>query len=165
MEPHAVGVTILVSLVSFCSSHSCHRCHLRLESSVAAEPRWAIGRFYPSVAASEAIREIAWESDRRFAGRAIEVRHRLRAACEGSFANARVRIEQKRFRFLYSDSREVIDETYPRGFLEHLAKVIAVLLITPCDAVRLTNPCGSPHHAILSLRTLSATVVPMKSPH
>src|SRR5438874_4984385 len=105
MEPHAVGVTILVSLVSFCSSHSCHRCHLRLESSVAAEPRWAIGRFYPSVAASEAIREIAWESDRRFAGRAIEVRHRLRAACEGSFANARVRIEQKRLRFLYSGSR------------------------------------------------------------
>src|SRR5439155_26261590 len=114
MEPHAVGVTILVSLVSFCSSHSCHRCHLRLESSVAAEPRWAIGRFYPSAAASEAIREIAWESEsnRRFAGtRAIEVRHRLRAAGESSFANARVRIEQKRFRFLYSDSGEVVDET------------------------------------------------------
>src|SRR5205823_14352115 len=50
------------------SSHSCHRCHLRLESSVAAEPRWAIGRFYLSVAVSEAIREIAWESDRQFAG-------------------------------------------------------------------------------------------------
>ena len=125
------------------SSHSCHRCHLRLESSVAAEPRWAIGRFYLSVAVSEAIREIAWESDRRFAGtREIEVRHRVKAAGESSFANARVRIEQKRLRFLYSGSREVVDETYPRGFLEHLAKVIAVLLITPCDAVRLTTFAG-----------------------
>ena len=74
--------------------------------------------------------------------RAIEIRHRLKAAGESSFANARVRIEQKRLRFLYSDSREVIDETYPGRFLEHLAKVIAVLLIIPCDAVRLTTLAG-----------------------
>src|SRR6184192_1366036 len=92
----------------------------------------AIGRFYPSVAASEAICEIAWESDRRFAGtREIEVRHRVKAAGEGSFANARVRIEQKRLRFLYSDSREIVDEIHSRGFLEHLAKVI------PADISRL----------------------------
>ena len=74
--------------------------------------------------------------------RAIEVRHRVKATGESSFANARVRIEQKRLRFLYSDSREVIDETYPGRFLEHLAKVIAVLLIIPCDAVRLTTLAG-----------------------
>ena len=90
----------------------------------------------PSVAASVTIREIAWESDRRFAGtREIEVRHRVKAAGESSFANARVRIEQERLRFLYSNSGEVVDEIHPRGFLEHLAKVIAGLLITPCDAV------------------------------
>ena len=76
--------------------------------------------------------------------RAIEVRHGVKAAGESSFANARVRIEQKRLRFLYSGSREVVDETYPRGFLEHLAKVIAVLLITPCNAVRLTTLAGRP---------------------
>src|SRR5437660_11990144 len=63
--------------------------------------------------------------------RAIEVRHRLKAAGEGSFANARVRIEQKRLRFLYSDSREIVDEIHSRGFLEHLAKVI------PADISRL----------------------------
>src|SRR5207237_9899487 len=55
----------------------------------------------------------------------------LKAAGEGSFANARVRIEQKRLRFLYSDSREVVDEIHPRGFLEHLAKVM------PADISRL----------------------------
>ena len=36
---------------------------------------------------------------------AIEVRHGLKAACEGSFANSRVGIEQKRLRFLHSNSR------------------------------------------------------------
>src|SRR5207248_11480998 len=85
--------------------------------------------------------------------RAIEVRHGLKSACKSSFTNSRVGIEQKRLRFLYSDSREVVDETYPGRFLKHLAKVIAVLLITPCDAVRLNHPCRSHHRAILSLRT------------
>src|SRR5437868_15280465 len=56
--------------------------------------------------------------------RAIEVRHGLKSACEGSFANSRVRIDQKRLRFLHSDSREVVDETYPGRFFEHLAKVM-----------------------------------------
>src|SRR4029077_3011891 len=56
--------------------------------------------------------------------RAIEVGHGLKSACESSFANSRVRIEQKRLRFLYSNSGEVIDEIHPGGFLEHLAKVM-----------------------------------------
>src|SRR6266487_3493550 len=55
---------------------------------------------------------------------AIEVRHGLKSACEGSFANSRVRIEQKRLRFLHSNSREVVGEIYPSRFLEHLAKVM-----------------------------------------
>src|SRR5947207_14951002 len=56
--------------------------------------------------------------------RAIEVRHRLKSACEGSFANSRVGIEQKRLRFLHSNSRKVVDEIYPGRLLEHLAKVM-----------------------------------------
>src|SRR5207244_10747452 len=55
---------------------------------------------------------------------AIEVGHGLKPAGEGSFADSRVGIEQKRLRFLHSDSREVIDEIHPRRFLEHLAKVM-----------------------------------------
>src|SRR6266576_5021020 len=55
---------------------------------------------------------------------AIEVRHGLKSACEGSFANSRVGIEQKRLRFLYSNSREVVNEIHPGRFLEHLAKVM-----------------------------------------
>src|SRR6266496_5006371 len=56
--------------------------------------------------------------------RAIEVRHGLKSAREGSFANSRVGIEQKRLRFLHSNSREVVDEIYPGRLLEHLAKVM-----------------------------------------
>ena len=56
--------------------------------------------------------------------RAIEVRHGLKSAGEGSFANSRVGIEQKRLRFLHSDSREVVDKIHPGRFLEHLAKVM-----------------------------------------
>src|SRR5436190_24190487 len=56
--------------------------------------------------------------------RAIEVRHGLKSGCEGSFANSRVGIEQKRLRFLHSNSREVVDEIYPGRLLEHLAKVM-----------------------------------------
>ena len=56
--------------------------------------------------------------------RAIEVRHGLKSACESSFANSRVGIEQKRLRLLHSNSREVVDEIYPGRFLEHLAKVM-----------------------------------------
>src|SRR6058998_3042348 len=55
---------------------------------------------------------------------AIEVGHGLKPAGEGSFADSRVGIEQKRLRFLHSDSREVIDEIHPSRFLEHLAKVM-----------------------------------------
>ena len=57
--------------------------------------------------------------------RAIEVRHGLKSACKRSFANSRVGIEQKRLRFLHSNSREVVDEIYPGRFLEHLAKVMS----------------------------------------
>ena len=56
--------------------------------------------------------------------RAIEVGHGLKSAGEGGFANSRVGIEQKRLRFLHSNSREVIDEIHSRRFLEHLAKVM-----------------------------------------
>ena len=66
--------------------------------------------------------------------RAIEVGHGLKSACEGSFANSRVRIEQKRLRFLHSDSREVIDEIHAGRFLKHLAKIM------PADVSRLGYP-------------------------
>src|SRR3989442_13207624 len=65
---------------------------------------------------------------------AIEVRHGLKSACEGSFANSRVGIEQKCLRFLHSNSREVVDEIYPGRFLEHLAKVM------PADVSRVGHP-------------------------
>src|SRR6185503_1107403 len=55
---------------------------------------------------------------------AIEIRHGLKSTCEGNFANSRIGIEQKRLRFLHSNSREVIDETHPSRFLEHLTKVM-----------------------------------------
>ena len=55
---------------------------------------------------------------------AIEVRHGLKSACEGRFADSRIGIEQKRLRFLHSNSREIVGEIYPSRFLEHLAKVM-----------------------------------------
>src|SRR5213596_4018676 len=55
---------------------------------------------------------------------AIEVRHGLKSACESSFADPRIGIEQKRLRFLHSNSREVVGEIDPSRFLEHLAKVM-----------------------------------------
>src|SRR5438552_18290252 len=55
---------------------------------------------------------------------AIEICHGLKSACEGSFANSRIGIEQKRLRFLHANSREVVGEIYPSRFLEHLAKVM-----------------------------------------
>src|SRR5438067_11263060 len=66
--------------------------------------------------------------------RAIEVRHGLKSACEGSFANSRIGIEQKRLRFLHSNSREVVGEIHPSRFLEHLAKVM------PADISHLGDP-------------------------
>src|SRR5207247_4657860 len=65
---------------------------------------------------------------------AIEVRHGLKSACEGSFANSRVGIEQKSLRFLHSNSREVVGEIYPSRFLEHLAKVM------PANISHLVDP-------------------------
>src|SRR5437660_74489 len=65
---------------------------------------------------------------------AIEVRHGLKSACEGSFADSRVGIEQKRLRFLHSNSREVVDKIHPGCFLEHLAKVM------PADISHLGDP-------------------------
>jgi len=65
---------------------------------------------------------------------AIEVRHGLKSACEGSFADSRIGIEQKRLRFLHSNSREVVGEIYPGRFLEHLAKVM------PADISHLGDP-------------------------
>src|SRR5438552_19192190 len=55
---------------------------------------------------------------------AIEVRHGLKSTGESSFADSRVGIEQKRLRFLYSHSREVVDESNAGRFLEHLANVV-----------------------------------------
>lgn len=66
--------------------------------------------------------------------RAIEVRHGLKSAGEGNFANSRIGIEQKSLRFLYSDSREVIDEIHAGRFLEHFAKVM------PADVSRVGYP-------------------------
>src|SRR6266487_2890339 len=66
--------------------------------------------------------------------RAIEVRHGLKSAGKGSFANSRVGIEQKRLRFLHSNSREVVGEIYPSRFLEHLAKVM------PADISHVRDP-------------------------
>src|SRR5438876_12409978 len=57
--------------------------------------------------------------------RAIEVGHGLKSAGEGSFADSRVGIEQKRLRFLHSNSREVIDEIHAGRSLEHLAIVMS----------------------------------------
>src|SRR5438874_10064506 len=65
---------------------------------------------------------------------AIEIRHGLKSACEGNFANSRIGIEQKRLRFLHSNSREVIDEIHPGRFLEHLAEVM------PADISHLGDP-------------------------
>src|SRR5207249_6841857 len=56
--------------------------------------------------------------------RAIEVRHGLKSAGEGNFANSRIGIEQKSLRFFYSHSRQVVDEIDPGRFLEHFAKVM-----------------------------------------
>jgi transposase InsO family protein len=66
--------------------------------------------------------------------RSIEVRHGLKSAGEGSFADSRVRIEQKRLRFLHSDSREVVDKIHSSRLLEHLAKVM------PADISRARYP-------------------------
>src|SRR5205814_2433701 len=66
--------------------------------------------------------------------RAIEVRHGLKSACEGNFANSGIGIEQKGLRFLHSNSREVVDEINPGRFLEHFAKVM------PADISRAGDP-------------------------
>src|SRR6476646_10991345 len=81
--------------------------------------------------------------------RAIEVRHGLKAACEGSFANSRVGIEQKRLRFLHSNSREVIGEIHPGRFLEHLAKVM------PADVSHLGDPPERQRLRLMGLYKLS----------
>lgn len=80
---------------------------------------------------------------------AIEVRHGLKAACEGSFANSRVGIEQKRLRFLHSNSREVIGEIHPGRFLEHLAKVM------PADVSHLGDPPERQRLRLMGLDKLS----------
>jgi len=66
--------------------------------------------------------------------RAIEVRHGLKSAGEGNFANSRGGIEQEGLRFFYSDSREVVDEINPGRFLEHFAKVM------PADISHVGDP-------------------------
>src|SRR5438046_10241899 len=55
--------------------------------------------------------------------RAIEVRHGLKSAGEGNFANSRMGMEQKRLRFLHWNSRGVIDEIHPVRLLKHLAEL------------------------------------------
>lgn len=81
--------------------------------------------------------------------RAIEVRHGLKAAREGSFANSRVGIEQERLRFLHSNSREVIGEIHPGRFLEHLAKVM------PADVSHLGDPPERQRLRLMGLDKLS----------
>ena len=80
---------------------------------------------------------------------AIEIRHGLKSACEGNFANSRVGIEQKRLRFLHSNSREVIGEIHPGRFLEHLAKVM------PADVSHLGDPPERQRLRLMSLDKLS----------
>ena len=80
---------------------------------------------------------------------AIEVRHGLKAACEGNFANSRVGIEQKRLRFLHSNSREVIGEIHPGRFLEHLAKVM------PADVSHSGDPTERQRLRLMGLDKLS----------
>ena len=77
--------------------------------------------------------------------RAVEVRHGLKSAGEGNFANSRIRIEQKGLRFFYSDSREVVDEIDSGRFLEHFAKVM------PADISHVGN---SPERQRLRLMVL-----------
>jgi hypothetical protein len=67
---------------------------------------------------------------------ATEVGHGLESACEGSFANSRVGIEQKRLRFLHSHSREVVDEVHTGRLPEHFAKVM------PADISQFGNDAG-----------------------
>ena len=80
---------------------------------------------------------------------AIEVRHGLKSAREGSFANPRVGIEQKRLRFLHSNSREVVDKIYPGRLLEHLAKVM------PADVSHLGDPPKRQRLRLMGLDKLS----------
>src|SRR6202011_5189553 len=84
----------------------------------------AIGRSYRPSQLRKRFAKLRGRTTDNSLKRAIEVGHGLKSAGEGSFANPRVGIEQKRFRFLHSDSREVIDEIHPGRFLEHLAKVM-----------------------------------------
>src|SRR5213595_3592773 len=80
---------------------------------------------------------------------AIEVRHGLKSACEGSFADSRVGIEQKRLRFLHSNSREIVGEIYPSRFLEHLAKVM------PANISHLGDPPERQRLGLMILNKLS----------
>src|SRR5207249_8220519 len=80
---------------------------------------------------------------------AIEVRHGLKSAREGSFADSRIGIEQKRLRFLHSNSREVVSEIYPSRFLEHLAEVM------PADISHLGDPSERQRLRLMVLNTLS----------
>src|SRR5207247_2388284 len=84
--------------------------------------------------------------------RAIEVRHGLKSACEGSFANSRIGIEQKRLRFLHSNSRELVGEIYPSRFLEHLTEVM------PADISHLgDSPTRQPLHLIYVVKFMHPT--------
>src|SRR5260370_31061817 len=80
---------------------------------------------------------------------AIEVRHGLKSACEGSFANSRVGIEQKGLRFLHSNSREVVGEIHPSRFLEHFAKIM------PADISHLGDPSERQRLGLMVLDKLS----------
>ena len=84
----------------------------------------AIGRLYRASQLRKRFPKLRGRATDNSLKLAIEVRHGLKAACEGSFANSRIGIEQKRLRFLHSNSREVVGEVYPSRFLEHLAKVM-----------------------------------------
>jgi hypothetical protein len=66
---------------------------------------------------------LGWRATNNSPKGAIEVCHGLKSTGEGSFADARIGIEQQSLRFLHSDSREIVDKIHSRRFFEHLAKV------------------------------------------
>ena len=91
-------------------------------------------RLYRALQLWKRFPKLCWRATDDSLKRAIEVRHGLKSAREGNFANSRVGIEQKGLRFFYSDSRKVVDEINPGRFLEHFAKVM------PADISYVSDP-------------------------
>ena len=127
------SVTVGKSAIAYCSAFGC----------------WVPVELYRATQLRKGFAKLRGRATDDSLKRAIEVRHGLKAACEGSFANSRVGIEQKRLRFLHSNSREVIGEIHPGRFLEHLAKVM------PADVSHLGDPTERQRLRLMDLDKLS----------